>query len=145
MVMVWMKKTDSEVSVRGLDMAGPWNGNLKRKLQVMADSQAKEKAPLPLVVDFMTQRHQSSLVLDKSIENELKHRKLRRMLSNRLSAQRAGQKQFSYLEYLNNSADQLQKCIREMWAQVEAIKERNKALHREGDALHNLVRGWLQC
>ncbi|KAL0458681.1 UNVERIFIED_CONTAM: hypothetical protein Slati_0495300 [Sesamum latifolium] len=87
--------------------------------------------------------------LDKAIEYELKHgrrldpnmdkKKLRRTISNRLSAQRSRIKKAQYINKMEKMVTDLEELISVLIPQIESYKEKRKQLLLQNDSLQNLV------
>ncbi|KAG8372636.1 hypothetical protein BUALT_Bualt12G0087300 [Buddleja alternifolia] len=92
---------------------------------------------------------ESTLTLEKAIEYELNHgckldpnmdkKKLRRTISNRLSAQRSRMKKSQYIDNMEKRVNDLQELISFLTPQVESYKEKQKLLMLENNALQKLV------
>ncbi|KAL9169525.1 hypothetical protein ABFS82_04G084700 [Erythranthe guttata] len=91
----------------------------------------------------------AALTLDEAIEYELKHgrrldpnmdqRKLRRTVSNRLSAQRSRIKKVKYIDQMEKTVIELEKLILFLTPQVESQIENKKELMEENESLQKLV------
>ncbi|KAL7113874.1 hypothetical protein ACP275_04G086100 [Erythranthe tilingii] len=91
----------------------------------------------------------AALTLDEAIEYELKHgrrldpnmdqRKLRRTVSNRLSAQRSRIKKVKYIDQMEKTVIELQKLILFLTPQVETQIENKKELMEENESLQKLA------
>ncbi|KAG8372603.1 hypothetical protein BUALT_Bualt12G0083800 [Buddleja alternifolia] len=89
------------------------------------------------------------LTLDKAIENELNHgrklgpnmdiKKLRRTISNRLSAKRSRIRKSQYIKDMEKTVNHLQELISSLTPQIESHKEKQKLLILENDSLQKLV------
>ncbi|KAL8055902.1 hypothetical protein ABFX02_04G085400 [Erythranthe guttata] len=91
----------------------------------------------------------AALTLDEAIEYELKHgrrldpnmdqRKLRRTVSNRLSAQRSRIKKVKYIDQMEKTVIELEKLILFLTPQVENQIENKKELMEENESLQKLA------
>ncbi|KAL7152230.1 hypothetical protein ABFS83_04G083300 [Erythranthe nasuta] len=91
----------------------------------------------------------AALTLDEAIEYELKHgrrldpnmdqRKLRRTVSNRLSAERSRIKKVKYIDQMEKTVIELEKLILFLTPQVETQLENKKELMEENESLQKLA------
>ncbi|KAL8055903.1 hypothetical protein ABFX02_04G085500 [Erythranthe guttata] len=91
----------------------------------------------------------AALTLDEAIEYELKHgrrldpnmdqRKLRRTVSNRLSAQRSRIKKVKYIDQMEKTVIELEKLVLFLTPQVETEIENKKELMEENESLQKLA------
>ncbi|KAK4412554.1 Basic leucine zipper 6 [Sesamum alatum] len=110
------------------------------------NSKMKMKIPYALPPPANPRFSQS---LDKAIEYELKHgrrldpnmdkKKLRRTISNRLSAQRSRIKKAQYISKMEKMVNDLEELISVLTPQIESYKEKRKQLLLQNDSLQNLV------
>ncbi|KAL3653205.1 hypothetical protein CASFOL_002886 [Castilleja foliolosa] len=90
-----------------------------------------------------------SLTLDRAIEHEFKHgctldpnmdtRKLRRTISNRLSAKRSRIKKIQYINGMEQMVNDLEELISVIRTQIDSYKERTTLLLMQNDSLQKLV------
>ncbi|KAG6409911.1 hypothetical protein SASPL_127953 [Salvia splendens] len=122
------------------------------------DMKMKMKVVLPLPI-FMapaaeTQTRKATINLDKAIAYELKHgrkldpkmdtKKLRRTVSNRLSAQRSRVRKAQQIHDMESKVTELENTITMVRLRVESVKENRRVLQQQNEALERLVQIRLQ-
>ncbi|KAG6412498.1 hypothetical protein SASPL_125177 [Salvia splendens] len=116
------------------------------------------KVVLPMPI-FMapaaeTQTRKATINLDKAIGYELKHgrkldpkmdtKKLRRTVSNRLSAQRSRVRKAQHIHDMESKVTELENTITMVRLRVESVKENWRLLQQQNEALERLVQIRLQ-
>ncbi|KAL0419228.1 UNVERIFIED_CONTAM: Basic leucine zipper 6 [Sesamum radiatum] len=113
------------------------------------DWNTKMKMKIPYAFPPPANVPRFNLSLDKAIEYELKHgrrldpnmdkKKLRRTISNRLSAQRSRIKKAQYINKMEKMVTDLEELISVLTPQIESYKEKRKQLLLQNDSLQTLV------
>ncbi|XP_057764431.1 basic leucine zipper 2 [Salvia miltiorrhiza] len=119
----------------------------KVEAQAKANESSNNKATSTF--DAPAETRKATLNLDKAIEYELKHgrkldprmdrKKLRRTVSNRLSAQRSRVKKAQYIHDMERRVTELEDTITVLTLRVERFKEKRRLLQLQNEALERLV------
>ncbi|KAG6436768.1 hypothetical protein SASPL_101670 [Salvia splendens] len=140
-------KSSDKLKMAFFLMAPKANESGKNKVVEMEEQDQAKEASFLMAPPPETRK--ATLNLDKAIEHELQHgrkldpkmdrKKLRRTVSNRLSAQRSRVKKAEHIHEMERRATDLEDTITVLKIRVERFKEKKRLLQLQNEALERLM------